>query len=123
MYSGSKDIYAIYLGIESEKSDAVVLLWNSALSKYGQCRPFKFVSGDSVDCSEKWIRTVWSKRHINPFTPRAPKTGLTILEIFYLQKYFFEKKAQCLLEATQQLSFKYFANFPLIANLFSNVRE
>ena len=33
---------------------------------------------------------------LNPFTLRAPKTVLTILEIFYLQKHFLENmKEKC----------------------------
>ena len=32
-----------------------------------------------------------AKRMVNPFTLREAKTGLTILELFYLQKHFLKK--------------------------------
>ena len=39
-----------------------------------------------------------AKQSINPFTLRAAKTGLTIWEIFHLQKHFLKKllKDKCL---------------------------
>ena len=58
---------------------------------------------------------------VNPFTLRAAKTGLTILEVFPLQKHFFWKhlEEKCWSEDKQQFSSKYFANFCFIPKLFT----
>ena len=49
-------------------------------------------------------------------TLRAAERGLTIWEIFYLLSIFLKTylKEKCLLEARQQLAFKYFVNFRFI---------
>ena len=53
------------------------------------------------------------------------KWGLTILEVFYLQKHFLENisKEKYWSEDKQQLSFKYFVKFRFIHKLLSKVGD
>ena len=37
-----------------------------------------------------WTKIASARKGFNPFTLRAVKRGLTIMEIFYLQKHFLE---------------------------------
>ena len=62
---------------------------------------------------------VSNAKTLNPFTLRAAKTGLTILEIFIQQKHFGKYlKTKCYLEVRQQLSFNFFVTFSFIHKLF-----
>ena len=63
--------------------------------------------------------------HLNPFTLRAAKTSLTILEISYWHKHVLGKilSRNVTLEVIHQLPFKWFVNFLFIPKLYSKVWE
>ena len=72
---------------------------------------------------EKKCRLSFDKHiFINPFTLRAAKRGLKILEIFPIKAFYWKHlNEKCWSEDKQQISFKYFVKFRFILKLFSKV--